>query len=634
MQKYEWEKRQEMRRLEYEACTRELHGCSFMPTVHSIRGQDSQDYRSAEEFYGDQMRFARNRDRKIGESVKERDTIRPDEFVPKVDKRSERLISARRSGSIHEHLYSAAKHLRSGSVREPMKELSLNLSFNPEINERSKRLRRGSTVDSLLYGDAKRRAQSLSRRQAEEQLRLQAQGCASHVLDKSETCLADRFSHEFDRAFDRASRGACLLSYLKTAELLTMMGFMDGGKDKGELSRTSSHALGSVTSSVGDASGARANSEGALLYDMWQVLRGEDLGGVSRRNLRAFLLAVMGIYQPWMEQTNPGRACTKRGGSLMGREDWTRGVSAIPESDETEPRDELGPATGAGDGSRGGFREDSEVYCVRRVDVRNIHSYFMQFYQNRTSRGQTAKSTEGRDERHYSFRPKICPTSRQLAVNYLNKSINQMSVAFDKPIYPSEVTHSDLMWFKSIEYDTKKAKERDRLKAEESRNLSFVPKITEYKPPQEFGRRNLKQLEKFWRVPASTRNCVSIPGSNTATTALAAQHTMQDNKENSSQDCIGCGDITCESNSRKRPGDDAKGKMYITETYRANEEAPMPKRQATLCGKEISCAKEKTRLNIAASRRRDEAKLVRRLSTAREVTWHIDRGRRRRYSRT
>ena len=579
MQQYETDARAKKHYLEYEACYRELTDCSFAPSLNVAKGRSFQEYRTADEFYTDQIKYVDKRDRKITECRKEHEAINQSlcDFVPKLDKNSARMV---RNKGHRLQLYSSSKHFRSDSEdsRMPMQEINVNCSFHPAINSRSKNLRRNTTVGAILYNDAKRRAVSISKKREENEKMFVSYHRDSHVLGKSEDYLVERFSAEFDREFEKVAKGGEILSYLKTAEFLAILGFACGGDNKGstELGKVSSRlqkVLGNLTATP---TPQKCSGEGVLLYDMWQLLHGEDFGGVSRRNIKAFLLAVLGLHQPWMEDGRSDGISLRNGTLKNCWNDLPSGVSAIPEKDETDKNDELPPSQ---EQPHGHFPENSQDYCIRKEDVVNIHNYFMPFYQNKVLKKQSPKKVE---EQRPSFKPEICRTSRDLAVNYVNKSLNQMAVALDKPIYPSEVKHSDLLCFKGIEYQNKQGRERQKQRLEQEHSFTFAPKINEYK---DSGRKCLKQFEKFWKTSKDTRNGATEKG----TTA----------------------------------GTEEKSKIVVKEEVKSAK----PKAKRSPPARKVN--------NPGLTRKPDEEKLIKRLSSGREVSGSlIYRNRKRRCVRS
>ena len=485
MSQYESHKKEKLQSLSFTASYKLLDECTFAPSIDSSTKESVN--RTYDDFYSDQMKFIQKREEKITKNMKDKEQINKSAlaFAPLVDKNSEKLLgkTTRRSNgkSVYDHLYAVAKQKRQESENCAVS-TEENCSFHPEINESSHQLKRTNSVEIHLYNDAKHRAVSLLKNARLQDQDFLNRTMQSPVLYKSSSYLVNKFTNEFNRAFHNISRGNlninAKLSYLKTAELMANLGFVKG------------HII-----EYRRSANTKSMSEGSLLYDMWLLLKGEDLGGASYGNLRTFLLAVLGLHCSTQESSH---AIPK--GSWR---DIISGVCTIPEINEENENKYSGDESLLT--KLNWFRSDPTVLTIVEEDVVKIHQYFLLFYQNRVLLNNNPSKNTTQKNAEHTFKPEICKTSRKLAQNCANKWMTQMTVSAEKPMSQANVSHSDIMWYKSIEYQNKLEKAKHLRLAEENENLTFR---TEINAQTCKAKKSLLKLEKFWKgvTVAQSRN--------------------------------------------------------------------------------------------------------------------------------
>ena len=72
----------------------------------------------------------------------------------------------------------------------------INPSFHPEINAKSKKMKRGGSVEIILYADAQKRNEKLSEKREKAELEKYQEPKTKFSLDKSEQVMAKRLDKE------------------------------------------------------------------------------------------------------------------------------------------------------------------------------------------------------------------------------------------------------------------------------------------------------------------------------------------------------------------------------------------------------------------------------------------------------
>ena len=229
--------------------------------------------------------------------------------------------------------------------------------------------------------------------------------------------------------------------------------------------------------------------ERILVFDMWQLLRGEEHNGIEEHNLLVFLLGVLNLYSPWLSRLS---------------DKWKNNSSyTIEEKDEHCEKESI---WGFGDAKKmGDFPCNSHEFCLNNQEVKRLHVYFYIFYQNyirkqgktkpKTARGSPNKNNA--PDQNQNFKPKILAKSQKLAEKYRAKSIQKYATQIDRPLREENIpkeTH-DFLLMKGIEYKRNLDKYIDIKKNQEIGNCSFMPAIND-----RLSRKvNLQNLAKFCR---------------------------------------------------------------------------------------------------------------------------------------
>lgn len=150
-----------------------------------------------------------------------------------------------------------------------------NLSFKPIITRKAKNLKRKKeTTFSLLYVDAIQRIRDYNRKLVKEKKTTQKESTTIHTNKESNIVLFRKFNREIRQIFSRESGGNNSLNLIQLMSLLTLTGFTDLKTDKDK----------------------------NLIYDIWHLLKGDEHQGIIFRNIYVFLLSVLGLYFPWMNE--------------------------------------------------------------------------------------------------------------------------------------------------------------------------------------------------------------------------------------------------------------------------------------------------------------------------------------------
>lgn len=93
---------------------------------------------------------------------------------------------------------------------------------------------------------------------------------------KSEQLVAQKFIRDFENVYGvvMPADGDYLVDYMKLGEIMRRLQFLHNDND---------------------FQNPKAGEQRSLLYDMWYILRGEEINGVTKRNLCQFLLTLIGI---------------------------------------------------------------------------------------------------------------------------------------------------------------------------------------------------------------------------------------------------------------------------------------------------------------------------------------------------
>ncbi len=77
----------------------------------------------------------------------------------------------------------------------------VNPSFHPEINAKSKKMRRAGSVELILYADAQKRTEKMSEKREKAALEKYKEPKIKFSLDKSEQVMAKKLDKELQEAY-------------------------------------------------------------------------------------------------------------------------------------------------------------------------------------------------------------------------------------------------------------------------------------------------------------------------------------------------------------------------------------------------------------------------------------------------
>ncbi len=155
-----------MELLEQENKRKEMEECTFAPVTISRPGER----RNFDQFLEDQRRAEEQKQIKKNEILEEESRQEGREVHhPAICKKSEKLLTGKREGPVHDRLYDISKDRMTKNIRKMMdtpdtSTISLvdsptkeEATFAPKINTKSREIVRDRPVQDLLYDDAMRR---------------------------------------------------------------------------------------------------------------------------------------------------------------------------------------------------------------------------------------------------------------------------------------------------------------------------------------------------------------------------------------------------------------------------------------------------------------------------------------------
>ena len=387
-------------------------------------------------------------------------------------------------------------------------EQTVEYSFQPKIDERSKKMKRNESVQDILYNDALRRRE----KSAENSKHKKDTRKILYMNEQSKRFLARKLIREFEitsEEFFASFEGEHKFNYLHMCNFLKALRFLRNNED---------------------TKNPYFVHERTLTYDMWVVLRGDKYNGVNERNLLVMLLAIMGLNlpippyvhstpqkhpeenenqgenpsdsvnpaesnQPKLNSVTFGRQDQKLLEQMMIRKENSQSAVVEPtntedqtvaianrnmslshslidqnkEAEENQPRVQIGSF----DDKENIYFTDEEVHVINHVyDV---------LYANRLY------STERKpvNAPQHSFAPKILERSKKLADAFREKQLTETAnyIIQTQKSPPSNVrlTHADLLILhKSVQNEKLEEKKKEYIK-KELEECSFAPKITESK---------------------------------------------------------------------------------------------------------------------------------------------------------
>ncbi|CAD8105599.1 unnamed protein product [Paramecium primaurelia] len=415
----------------------ELRPCSFAPQTLN----DGQEKRSLYQFLFDQQNHVIKVEQKL-EQIKqnelERDLQHP--YHPKTNefnfsKRDETIPT-------YERLY----NLNQKKPSEPlMQQSESTIDYKPLIQQKSQNIVRNQKVEDILYQDAQRRLQKQKELQDKKNTTKVVTVNVKFTSNNSEKIVAQKFIREFETVIDwifdqtgqdRPSNVSFSIDYLKLGEILQRLGFLN----QLQLKESNEKAV--------EYENLRLSEERALLCEIWTVLRGDQLGGISKRNLCLFLLTLIGITDFKIKELP----------SAQNEEVPNYQKSIQPQQHKIvtahQPNDK--PKLGTID------KDGNIIFTFE--ETKKIQKQFDILYRNRLG-CEELKKTNWKDQNPY--KPQILPQSKQLANQFREKVLEQTANLIDNNLIKvnipenGQITHADLLVLqkKAVEYHKEQKKQ-------------------------------------------------------------------------------------------------------------------------------------------------------------------------------
>ena len=377
---------QKMNNLQQEVLEHELKECTFAPNINRNQANNGGSNRDFNDFLEGQRNFQQKLEAKKQalKDTQERRVSEEARMRPMINNNSKKLVEMKSPKDssmipVYERLYNS----RFASQQEIIIEESMGLlpevpeivvpedkgelSFVPTIHARSKQMVRNEPIEDILYKDAQRRQEGYKKKLSKSKEPTSI--IQKQMNSNSEKLIIQRFIKEFEGAIVRVLNNPpdnnelnVPLDYLSISEVMKCLGFLS------QKEPTDPNALGSIP------------IERSLLSDLWTILKGEEYGGISKRNLCMFLLSVQGLY--WSEGPHTTGSNHKKAES----EGQQQHIGAFNDKGEWEV--------------------DSE-------ESRWIHKTYDLFYRTRlASENLRKQKTEVEKSR---FQPEISETSKVLA---------------------------------------------------------------------------------------------------------------------------------------------------------------------------------------------------------------------------
>ncbi|CDW89141.1 UNKNOWN [Stylonychia lemnae] len=266
---------------------KQLQECSFQPQFFSKPSQKfANRRRSMDEFYQDQIYILEKQNvlRQKAYDDKEQQLIEEKEKVISTAKHNEKYYSKLKGSFI----YSEKESIKFQTQLE--KQNAYLPSFTPQINEKSKKMKRSGSIESILYEDALER---LNRRQSLDSQSTQTLLSPKYSLEKSDFVLAEKLTNEIqEQLFREFENDEIQITKQKFKQLLVGLGYYN------ESQSNYSHPA------MSNAFKLRIqNKEGKSQDDLinWSYVQlSREKNYIFVRDFRAFIFALNNLYFDWM----------------------------------------------------------------------------------------------------------------------------------------------------------------------------------------------------------------------------------------------------------------------------------------------------------------------------------------------
>ncbi|CAD8122345.1 unnamed protein product [Paramecium sonneborni] len=432
----------------------ELRPCSFTPQTLN----DGQEKRSLYQFLFDQQNHVLKIEQKL-EQIKQNDMER-DLQHPYHPKTNDFNFQSRdESIPTYERLY----NLNQKKPSEPKMQQSelTTVDFKPVIQQKSSNIVRNQKVEDILYQDAQRRQQKQREVQEQKNTPKVVTVNVKYTSNNSEKIVAQKFIREFETVIDwifdqtgqeRPSNVSFSIDYLKLGEILQRLGFINQLQAKENNEKAVEYE------------NLRLSEERALLCEIWTVLRGDELGGISKRNLCLFLLTLIGITDFKIKELP----------SAQNEEVPNYQKSIQPQQHKIvtahQPNDR--PKLGTID------KDGNIIFTFE--ETKKIQKQFDILYRNRLG-CEELKKTNWKDENPY--KPQILEQSKQLASQFREKLLEESANLIDNQLIKvnipenGQISHADLLVLqqKTVEYH--KEQKKQEIIQQELDKCPFKPQL-------------------------------------------------------------------------------------------------------------------------------------------------------------
>ncbi|CAD8209441.1 unnamed protein product [Paramecium pentaurelia] len=431
----------------------ELRPCSFAPQTLN----DGQEKRSLYQFLFDQQNHVLKIEQKL-EQIKqnemERDLQHP--YHPKTNDFN--FQSRDESIPTYERLY----NLNQKKPSEPkMQQSESTVDFKPVIQQKSSNIVRNQKIEDILYQDAQRRQQKQKDAQDKKNAPKVVTVNVKYTSNNSEKIVAQKFIREFETVIDwifdqtgqeRPSNVSFSIDYLKLGEILQRLDFLNQLQAKENNEKAVEYE------------NLRLSEERALLCEIWTVLRGDELGGISKRNLCLFLLTLIGITDFKIKELP----------SAQNEELPNYQKSIQPQQHKIvtahQPNDR--PKLGTID------KDGNIIFTFE--ETKKIQKQFDILYRNRLGCEELKKSN-WKDENPY--KPQILAQSKQLANQYREKLLEETANLIDNQLIKvnipenGQITHADLLVLQKKAVDYHKEQKKQEILQQQLDKCPFKPQL-------------------------------------------------------------------------------------------------------------------------------------------------------------
>ncbi|CAD8101174.1 unnamed protein product [Paramecium primaurelia] len=431
----------------------ELRPCSFAPQTLN----DGQEKRSLYQFLFDQQNHVLKIEQKLEQiKLNEMERDQQHSYHPKTNE----FHFQSRDDSIptYERLY----NLNQKKPNEPkMQQSESTVDFKPVIQQKSSNIVRNQKVEDILYQDAQRRQQKQKEVQDKKNAPKVVTVNVKYTSNNSEKIVAQKFIREFEIVIDwifdqtgqeRPSNVSFSIDYLKLGEILQRLDFLNQLQAKDNNERAVEYE------------NLRLSEERALLCEIWTVLRGDELGGISKRNLCLFLLTLIGITDFKIKELP----------SAQNEELPNYQKSIQPQQHKIvtahQPNDK--PKLGTID------KDGNIIFTFE--ETKKIQKQFDILYRNRLGCEELKKSN-WKDENPY--KPQILAQSKQLANQYREKLLEETANLIDNQLIKvnipenGQITHADLLVLQKKAVDYHKEQKKQEILQQQLDQCPFKPQL-------------------------------------------------------------------------------------------------------------------------------------------------------------